>query len=258
MLSLEENEIRAIVRLISRVVANPGNHAAKKRFLMDGLCDLIGANAWAWTLSCQRDPDKPQIYTSFLNGGFSEEGLVKVLQAIEHPDMVQIAAKFFSEIQKRQCHLTRLRYQITNKKRFESSGAHLAWKAANVGPTILSLRPLDGRSASVIGLYRHYNKEEFTAREARIAHVVVSEVPWLHEQGWPDDRGEKVPMLSKRQRLTLNLLIQGQSRKHIADNMNISVNTVQEYTKNIYRRFKVNSQAELMHRFLHGDGGDVS
>jgi DNA-binding CsgD family transcriptional regulator len=246
-----------MVRLIGEVVALAGGHAEKKRFLMDGLCGLIGADAWAWALSCQRDPDKPQVYASVLNGGLSDENLVKLLQAIEHPEMVAITAKFFNEVEERKAHLTRLRFQIVDKEKYLLSEALLAWKAAGLGPVIMSLRPLDERSSSTIAIYRHYNRDEFTSRESRIAHIILTEVPWLHEQGWPEDRGVDVPKLSKRQRLTLNLLILGRTRKQIASNMEISVHTAQGYIKDVYRIFRVSSQGELMSRFLQGNGQDT-
>jgi DNA-binding CsgD family transcriptional regulator len=247
-----------MVRLIGEVVAIPGNHAEKKRFLMEGLCGLIGADAWAWALSCQRDPGKPQVYASVLNGGLSDENLVKLLQAIEHPEMVAMTAKFFGEVEARKAHLTRRRFQIADKAQFNRSEANLAWKAAGLGPVIMSLRPLDERSSSTIAIYRRYHRPEFTERESRIAHIILTEVPWLHEQGWPEDRGVNVPKLSQRQRLTLNLLILGRTRKQIASNMDISVHTAQDYIKEVYRHFRVNSQGELMSRFLQGNGQDVT
>ncbi len=245
-----------MVRLIGEVAALPGGHAHKKRFLMEGLCKLIESDAWAWALSCQRDPAKPQVYVSVMNGGFPEQSFVKFLEAMEHPEMVALTSKFFNEVEEKKAHLTRLRHQITDEARFALSEAHLGWKAADVGPVIMSLRPLDEHSSSAIGLYRRYHRAKFSARESRIAHIVLTEVPWLHEQGWPEDRGVGAPSLSKRQRLALNLLILGRSRKQIADNMNISVNTVQGYIKDVYRFFEVNSQAELMNRFLQGNGRD--
>jgi DNA-binding CsgD family transcriptional regulator len=255
---LDEKDVRDMVRLVGDVAALPGGHTAKKNFLMTGLCKLIKADAWVWALSCQRDPAKPQVYVSFLNGGFTEEGFVKFLEAIDHPEMVAFASKFFLELQTKGTHLTRLRFQITSKEQFLPSAAHEAWKAADIGPTILSMRPLDEHSSSTLGFYRHYQRAEFTPREARIAHIVLTEVSWLHEQGWPEDRGVTAPQLAKRQRLALNLLIRGQSRKEIANNMGISVHTAQDYIKEIYRHFKVRSHAELMSRFIQGDGRDVS
>jgi DNA-binding CsgD family transcriptional regulator len=246
-----------MVRLIGEVAALRGDHTAKKRFLMDGLCKLIHADAWIWALSCQRDPDKPQVYVSFLRSGFEEATFVKFLEAIDHPEMVAFASKFFVELQNEKTHLTRSRFQITTPEQFLPSGAHEAWKAANIGPTILSMRPLDEQSSSTLGFYRYYNRPEFSARETRIAHIVLTEVPWLHEQGWPEDRGATAPKLSKRQRIALNLLTLGQSRKEIAENMGISIYTAQDYIKQVYRHFNVRSHAELMGRFINGDGRDV-
>jgi DNA-binding NarL/FixJ family response regulator len=247
-----------MVRLIGKVAALPGGHAEKKRYVMEGLCKLIDADAWVWGLSCQREPDKPQIYVSMLRGGLSEEEFVKLLQAIEHPQMIEFASKFFIELKEQKTHLTRLRAQIADESRFEGSEAQAAWKKANVGPTIFSMRPIDDQSSSAIGVYRHFDRPHFTARESRIAHILLTEIPWLHEQGWPEDRGVSVPTLSKRQRLTLNLLTLGQSHKQIASRMSISPNTLQGYVKAIYRHFGVNSQAELMGRFFQGNGRDES
>ena len=241
-----------MVRLIGEVAAVQGGHAEKKHFLMEGLCQLIKADAWAWALSCQRQPDQPQVYVSLLNEGFTEERLAKLLEAVEHPQQMEITAPFFREVAEKKTHMTRHRNQIFNPKQYSGTSNELAWKAADIGPVIMSLRPLDSTSASAIAIYRRYGREEFDDRDSLIAHIILSEVPWLHEQGWPEDRGVTVPKLSRRQRQALNLLTVGRSRKQIADEMNISMNTVQGYIKDIYRHFNVNSQAELMSRFFSG------
>jgi DNA-binding CsgD family transcriptional regulator len=256
-MTLAEDDVRRMVRLVGEVVAVPGGHAEKKRFLMEGLCELVQADAWVWALSCQREPDKPQIYVSPVRGGFTDETFVKLLEALEHPDMIRLAAKFYEELKEKNDHLTRSRDQISDPRDIVESPAMELWKAANIGPVLLSQRPLDAASSSTMALYRAFGRPEFSPRDVRIAHIVLTEVPWLHEQGWPEDRGVGVPRLSKRLRFALNLLILGQSRKEIAANMNISVNTAQGYIKDIYRFFQVNSQAELMHKFHQGNGSDL-
>ena len=107
-----------------------------------------------------------------------------------------------------------------------------------------------------MGLYRRMDQPAFTERETKIAHIVLSEVPWLHEEGWPEDRGAALPGLSPRRLLVLNLLLEGRARKDIATSLSLTENTVATYQKAIYRHFAVKSQAALMHRFRHGDGGD--
>ena len=54
----------------------------------------------------------------------------------------------------------------------------------------------------------------------------------------------------------LIILIQGSSRKEIAARLEISVHTVSGYCRELYDRFDVHSQGELIRRFSHGDGGD--
>lgn len=73
-----------------------------------------------------------------------------------------------------------------------------------------------------------------------MAHIVLSEVPWLHEHGWPEGRGATVPNLSlARRQLVLNLLLEVRSRKPIASALSISENTVATYQKDIYGHFGV-------------------
>jgi DNA-binding CsgD family transcriptional regulator len=256
-MKLDERDVRSIVRLLGEVVALRGGHARQKRYLMEGLCKIVEADAWVWGLSCRRDPSQPEVNVSIMNGGFSDESFAKFLQALDHPEMASFASKFYTELQKKNTHLTRLRHQITDDEVFERSQAYELWKAADIGSLIISHRPLDALSSSALGLYRRVSRPKFTLRESRIIHIILTEVPWLHEQGWPEDRGVDVPKLSRRERLTLNLLTQGQNQKQIAANMGISIHTAQDYIKSVYRYFNVHSRAELLHRFLHGDGMDV-
>jgi DNA-binding CsgD family transcriptional regulator len=123
-----------------------------------------------------------------------------------------------------------------------------------LGPVILSLRPLGSGSASGVGLYRRHEDPPFTPRECRIAHIVLSETAWLHHANWPEDLG--IPKLYPRQRLVLNLLLQGDGRKSISEHLGISVNTVSGYVKAIYRHFEVRSHAALMRRFQIDEKGN--
>jgi DNA-binding CsgD family transcriptional regulator len=255
-MKLDEPDVRAMVRLIGEVAALPGGPARRKRALMEGLCKLIGADSWVWGLSCRRDPTQSEVNVSIMNGGFTDDSFARFLQALEHPEMVSFASKFYTELKEKNAHLTRRRDQVTDDAVFERSAAFALWKAADIGSLILSHRPLDDRSASALGFYRRVARPKFTERESRIAHIVLTEVAWLHEQGWPEDRGVQVPALSKRERLTLNLLTSGASHKVIAAQMGISPHTLRDHIKVIYRHFGVHSHAELLHRFFQGNGMD--
>ena len=202
------------------------------------------------------NPGERLIYLNTLDGGFDERRLAAFLIALDHPVLASFTEPFLLELQRRQAHTTRMRSQSDPENRFAQSEAYPLWCEAGVVPGIMSSRPVGVNSFSTIGIYRAPDQPPFSDRDLRLAHIILSEVPWLHEQGWPEDRGVTVPRLSLRLRQTLNLILQGQSRKQVADGLGISTHTVGGYVKELYRHFRVQSQAELMHRFRSGDGGD--
>ncbi|MDQ8192538.1 helix-turn-helix transcriptional regulator [Roseibacillus persicicus] len=255
MMRIPDHTFRKVVRLLGETAATGKSHAEKKRFLMEGLCDLIGAECWVWALGAQVEAKKPQVFVGFLHGGFDEERFVRLLKAVEHPDMALIASRFGERIQETGAHTTMRRHEIDMDGKVARSPVGALWEEANIGPLMLSAHPLEENSVSMIGLYRGLDAEPFSELEKQVAHIILSEVPWLHLSGWPEDRGAQVPKLYPRERIVLNLLLDGMSRKEIAHQMSISENTVSGYAKGVYRHFGVSSHVELMRRFLHADAG---
>ena len=63
-------------------------------------------------------------------------------------------------------------------------------------------------------------------------------------------------LLSDRERQILAFLGQGQSSKHIANQLNLSVRTVESHRQNIRRKLNVAGQAELIKYAVEHSGGD--
>lgn len=253
---LTESDVRNLTRLLGDVIAAGGSHAEKKRLLMDGICQLIGAESWVWTLA-QLNENGATTHLGFLQGGFDDDRFARFLEAIEHPDTRVLSEPLAQALHSgAQEHLTRLRQQMDPEDKFLTFDGNRAWELADIGPLLVSLRKLPDSGVSGIGIYRRQGGEPFTEREAKIAHILLSEVGWLHLQDWPADRGESVIKLSPRQRVVLNALILGWNRKKIADHLKLSVHTVHGYVKGVFHHFGVHSQAELISRFSWGNGGD--
>ncbi|WP_411826523.1 helix-turn-helix transcriptional regulator [Luteolibacter sp. AS25] len=249
---ISESDARAMIRLLADTAILPGGHFEKKRFLVDGMAELIGSHCWVWTLGCKIRPNEPQTYVAFLHGGFDDRRFTHFLEAIEHPDMPAAAAQFYLALSSGQ-HTTMVLEEIDPDSHSIKGEVSEIWKKADIGPVILSGYPLDSDSTSTIGLYRPYDAPPFSQREKAIAHLILNEVPWLHLSGWPEDRGAAVPTLNKKQRLLLNLLLEGLPRKAAADQMSISENTVSRYAWEVFQHFGVSSQVELMKKFLLAD-----
>jgi len=252
---LNEADVRAVVRLLGDVATSRDELAARKRRLMEGLCDLTQADSWAWSLGCGLEPGKQPTYLS-MSHGFDQERFARLICAAGHPDMARQSAMLLGEMQERKSHLTRRHQQFLDRRDYEASGIYPLMREADLGPFLVSLRPIGSDSFSTIVVYRRFGQPDFSERESRIAHIVLTEVPGLHEHGWPQDRGATVPQLTPRARVVLNLLLDGRGRKDIARHLGVAENTVAGYQKAIYRHFQVNSHAGLMRRFQTGDGGD--
>ncbi|MBB6308819.1 helix-turn-helix transcriptional regulator [Xanthobacter tagetidis] len=253
---LGEDDVREIVRLLGDVIVSRQDFSSVKRQLVEGICRLIDADAWTWSLGCFAEPGAQPVYLGMAHGGFDEARYTRLLLAASHPDMAWTSERLLTEMRTKDTHVTRLRQQVVDEATFVASGVDGHLRAADIGPFIFSLRPIDDRAVSIIALYRRQGASDFSERESRIAHILLTELPWLHEQGWPQDRGASVPRLSPRLRLVLNLLLDGRSRKEMAANLSLSEHTVAQYQKALYRHFGVTSHATLLRRFQMGDGGD--
>ena len=212
--SVEESDLRAIVRLLGEVVALAGGLMDKKCYLLDGLCDLVGASEWRWALFAKARDDTES----------------RCLYAL-----------------RRKLHEV---FETSPQQPGELQPDHLP-PSADSSSVILSRRSLEARVESRIALCLDDGKTHYSARESSLGYLVLDEVPWLHWREWAPR--SPAPRLSPRQQLTLNLLLLGFGRKEIASQIGISPGTVTGYVRELYQRFGVSSQTELMrihHQFV--------
>jgi DNA-binding CsgD family transcriptional regulator len=253
---LRESDVRGIVCALAEVGGLEVDLATKRRMLLERLAKLIDADCWFWTMMGEREPGEMATFSVYLKGGFTEEQFAKYIQAQEHPEMAALNAPFMEEFAREGGHITRLRQQIDVENRFPETAVYDLWREADLAPLIFSMRPTSSGQASGVLMFRKFDRPLFTERESRIAHIILTEVPWLHDESWPNHPQQKLAQLSPRLNTVTNLLLQGRARKDIADSMGISIHTLNGYIKDLYARFEVHSQGEFIRRFVEGDGGD--
>lgn len=251
-LILAETDVRTIVHLLGEIIAMRGDFNACRRKLMDGLCSIIGADSWLWCIA-YFESGKPLAHSGILHGGFDDEQFSWFLQAINHPS-TGAANRVAAEKLMHGKHVTLPLSEIDDPAGpvFSRESAPL-WQKAGVGTLMLSLHAINPTTATGVGLYRRPGKPDFNERERLIAHILLTEVTWLHYENFPDQ--SVVLRLFPRHRTVLNLLCDGWPRKKIAGQLGISENTVHGYVKEIFRHFRVASHSELMARFRTGIGG---
>lgn len=256
-----EADTHSVIVLLSGIAGISTDHLILKRTLLDRLCRLILADKWISIHQTAVDGSLPSSRPVVLHRGFSEAEFKDMTASAAHPTAKQLNLCFRDKRLKTSGQLT---------VRLEDYDRHVAWltspsgtlaTAAGTGTFILSIGTKDAVGTSCnISLYRTPGSDPFTDNQLRMAHLVFSGVAWLHRNGWSgsEDSSAALPLPLRLQPL-FALLLNGSSRKQIAESIGIKLNTVNSYTKEIYRHFGVHSQPELMRIHLQikveGPGG---
>ncbi len=183
---------------------------------------MIRAEWWVWGLYEKRRAGHEPICLGALDGGADEGHLPPTFRVLRFRDSAPLKLSFFVELQRRHACPSRMPKEGQMKNEHAECDSRLLHSDDGDVPGILSRRAAGLNSFSVIGLYRSPEQPPFAPHELRLAEIVLTEVSWLHEKGWPA-APEAASSLPSRQRQALNLLIRGHSRKEIAHRLRISL-----------------------------------
>lgn len=259
-LTLVEDEIRAVVKLLAEALTPDDGREPKVRRLMDGLCAMIDADGWLFFRSRMDPQGGPPANIDYAYGGaFDERSLAEYadysLEVKEEPPEFPRLKPLIAAGE----HFTRARQGLIDDAVWRSGRYDGHIERIGFDAFMYSTVPLTERNGAPVCstalLFRKPGRGDFDGRDVRIAHIVVSECGPLHRDGLTLDRVDDVAELTPRQRSVLVLLIDGLSQKQVAYRLGISYHTVGDHIKAIYRHFDVQSRAELLSRFMHGRAG---
>lgn len=225
--TFHESEIRTAARLLGRVIAHRGDQSARKKRLLTGLAEIVRADAWAWTLHLQRPGRTPKLL-NFMAAGIHGERLASYqnLAASHAPARTAEA---------------------------DEAPDWLTGLGIALGPALFAGISCPHQGNSLVGMFRKPNAREFSDREAAIYYLITDEIPWLHGTLRPSQSVSSAQGLTRRLETVLELLLKGFSRKQIAGDLGIRLNTVHGYVRAIYTHFQVNSHSTLLQACLYGD-----
>ncbi len=251
---LDFSDVERMIRLVTDAsdptVAMP--LADRKRTLMQGTAELVGADAWIWsTATLNPTVDRDVMSFGFVDGGWQDEQQrVAVLRELSNPRINElITAPVFNCVE-RQRFTTFIEKEMVpaeHWRRFQE-----LWRVTGLAYCVISVYPLSTTTYSAAGFHRRLGQPPFTERERLILHAIFQQVDWLHREGTNVKAHDRVVHLSPRERHVLCFLLMGDSRKAIAMKLNLSEHTVGDYLKQIYKRFCVNSRSELLAQFIAG------
>jgi DNA-binding CsgD family transcriptional regulator len=256
---LSEQDIRAIVRLLGEVAAIQTGHVDQKRYLLNGMLRLVEGDVWVWTQGFSGSLDRPPAVIQLLDEGWrNPEQRNWFYRAISDETHVHAGqAGLVAMLGERLRHLTASKQQIVSDQNFVASENYQQlYKHSGLHAFILSVYPVSSAGHySGIGVHRVTGKPEFTERDRRIVHLITSEVDWLHRAGMPESGVPSAAPLTQRQRQVLFFLLAGDSVKQVANKLDISAHTVNDYVKVIHRHYNVGSRGELLATFLGTHAG---
>ncbi len=254
---ISQEDAVQLVELLAQISAHEGDHAAKKRLLLDGLCQLLNATQWSWAINVFDEDRKPH-HAGALQGGFTLEQAECLATCVNHPATHRVFAPTYEHVLTRPEPLTIRMEDHAGAEEWGKSEAAALAAAAGIGTFVSSICAVEDHGSSTVTLFRPYGEPPFTDRQRDMLHIIIRGVPWLHTAGWPEDaRVNRIAELPASHMVLLTLLVKGYSRRDIAEARLLSLNTVNTYTQRIFQMFGVRSQPELMRRFLHGqpEGG---
>lgn len=249
--ALPLEDVQAMVRTVGEVAGMNHPLETRRTALVNSLLRLVDADTWLWAHARYDPADQDPVWFTLLDGGWHDDAeRTLAMESINHPAMVR---ELFARVDKSR-HTTITRRQFSPPGAWEKDEYRRRFSSTTtIHDTILSFYPVADRVISAIGLNRRDGKPPFAARELTIAHLMLGQIPWLHQA--PADveaNTDDLLDLPRRQREVLMHLLSGSSAKEIAERLSLSVHTVSDYTKSLYRRFNVRSRPELLRKFMSG------
>ncbi len=254
--TLRKDDVRALVRLLGEVAEIDARPAVRKKHLMEGLCVLVDADVWFWNV-VRLESNGAFGGVEVLHGGLDERQIALYFESNYNGKDSYPEVENLLQLMRNGEPFSRRRQQLVpDDAIYANERASFYRRELDMDQCLYTFYPLFGEFWSCVALHRRWGRPAFTARQSRLAHIVLSEIDWLHRVSLPGSDTKRIPLLPRRLRVVLGLLLEGQGRQQIADHLGLSEYTVRDYMSQIYRHFGVRSQVELMRRLAIGDGKD--
>ena len=261
-ITLTQDDAGWAVRLLADALAPDDDRDAARRRLLDGLGHRIASDGWVWWRS--RIPLNAQpVNLDFLYGGGLRGGqLACVSERMLRALGVGCEHDWFDEQVARGAFFTATRPQMVDDAAWQRDPTLARVRAAGLDEVLYSWVPLpDGQRGTVWSgacFFRALDRPAFDPGAGRLVHLVMSECGRLHADGVNLTVEPALTRLTPKQRLVLMQLLDGRRVPEAAAQIGLSVHTVNDHIKAIYRHFEVQSRAELMSRFVESDDGDAA
>lgn len=243
---LRLSHVRSVFRLLFEVRDLGGSPLGWRRHLVDGLVRLVdGATAIAAEAVIPPKPRSPRLLGTVI-GGVSDQRLVSVYRALVERGGYAFGLRKDDWAGRTNTTITSARQQMAEGRAWHHRPDLDPWRTLDCEYFICSKRALPG-CVHLIILTRTARARPFNELERRIVALFHAELGRLWRCTGDDPATNLPPQLHR----TLELLLEGASEGEIVAKLALSPHTVHDHVKRLYRRFEVNSRAQLLARLSH-------
>lgn len=244
---LRAADVGACLRLVGEVGVSASDAPTRRARVLSGLASIVEADVWTWTL--QRLDGEAPAHLPVIEGGWVDAAQkVAWLRGAHALESRLLLGRLAPHLDR---HCTFVRRDLLDDAAWYASEYYRKYREpAGLDDLLLSLFPAGPGVQSALRLQRFQGRPCFDARERDLVHLVTEAVEWLHRPDLPEGGFPALDGLTPRAQQVLYLLLQGQGKQQIAQQLCLSRHTVSDYLKVLHRHFGVHTRAELLARFI--------
>lgn len=225
--------------------------ADRRRGLVASLAQLLGADAghWAWGRGTPTAGDVAPL--AILDYGYSPAQLTLMIEQALRPEAISMFQSRVMPLMNGCRHAGVTRRDIIPDSEWRDSAC---WQdyitQVGLDSWVHAIRYRTDATWSCLHFLRRTGREEFSDREAALVELALTGVVWLNAQAEEQAPANAAVTLTPRQRTVMLMLLDGRSRREIAQGLGLSEHTIDDHIGAVYSRFGVNSLGELVSKFL--------
>ncbi|MDG3008083.1 helix-turn-helix transcriptional regulator [Paludisphaera mucosa] len=256
-------EVRRALRVVGECRDLGHDPGEWRRHACLGISRLLGARIVSGMECRWRRPAGPIVPVDFIQVGMTRDEHDRYFdpfcrQAAPDDDVLFAALKAADP----EPHLVRTRRQDVADDAWYRCRMYVEYhEPVGIDDCAVSVWELPGGRVDLVGLHRDAGDRDFSGRQMALLRLFHAELgrligPTLTS---PDDPLSPT-RLPPRLRQTLSCLLEGDGERQVAARLGLSRPTVHQYVTALYRRYGVESRAELLARFIRRPplpGGDA-
>lgn len=247
---LSNSDVRGMLQLMGEVGELPHDSSLRLPHLLDGLCSLIGGRLAAWFSTTWDESRKPHV-TAVVDRGWTTRHEREVYFRYVNSDLRQ--DPLYQPANVWTAKSAPAQHTVLNWREFYSDNEwnnhafvqELLRPTGLCHPIILLKQGKTPRQNTGITIFREWGDLDFGPRETQLLELVCASC-----NGLIDDHASSNHRLPPRTRQVLDRLLAGDSAKQIARHLGVSVHTINDHIKSIYRSYEVASRGELLAKFV--------